>query len=301
VLSILNTSAEQFLESVNRIDANNQKAQRELSTGLKISTVSDSPDQISTLLVARANLAAVQQESANLSRTKAETDAGEQALQNAVTLYDRVQTLAAEGVNATQTADSRAAIAQELGSILQQLGGLADTQVEGRYIFSGDADQTPPYVIDLTQSNPVSSYAGSSSTRVAQNPNGTTFPVALTAQQIFDSSTPADNVFQSIQNLRTALTANDQTGIENAQTGLSQVGAFLNTQLSFYGTVQNKVTDATNFGTDLTTQLQTQISTIQDADSTEAILAVQQGSTQLQAALQARAKLPQSTLFDFLA
>jgi flagellar hook-associated protein 3 FlgL len=301
MLSILNSSAQQFLNSVNRINDNNQKAQRELSTGLKISSVSDSPDQISTLLVARANLAAVKQTDANLSQTKAETDTAEGALENAVTLYDRVQTLAAEGVNSTQTAASRAATAQELGSILQQLGGLADTQVEGRYIFAGDSDQTAPYKVDLTQANPVSAYLGTSSTRVAQNPNGTTFPTSLTAQQIFDSPTAGNNAFQSIVALRTALLNNDQTGIQNAQSGLTQVASFLNTQLAFYGTVQNKVADATNFGANLETQLQTQISTIQDADSTQAILDLQQGSTQLQAALQARAKLPQQTLFDFLA
>ncbi len=300
MLSILNPSAQQFLNSVNRIGDNNQRAQQELSTGLKINSVSDSPDQISTLLVARANLAAVQQTATNLSRTKAETDAGEGALENAVQLFDRVQTLAAEGVNTTQTADSRATIAQELGSILQQLGGLADTQVEGRYIFSGDKDQTAPYVVDLTQANPVSAYAGASSTRVAQNPNGTTFPVALTAQQIFDSPTQANNAFQAIQALRTALLNNDQTAISNAQGGLPQVATYLNQQLAFYGTVQNKVTDATNFGANLQTQLQTQISTIQDADSSQSILELQQGSVQLQAALQARAKLPQTTLFDFL-
>jgi hypothetical protein len=70
------------------------------------------------------------------------------------------------------------------------MGGLAATQTEGRYIFSGDSDHQAPYIIDLTQSNPVSAYMGSAATRAALKPDGTTFPVSETPQPMFDSSDP---------------------------------------------------------------------------------------------------------------
>jgi flagellar hook-associated protein 3 FlgL len=300
MLSTLSPDRQQFLTNINRIAARQDKAQREVSSGLKLAQVSDNPDQVSELLTVRASLATVQQTGANLVQTKAETDSAESALQTSVTLFDRVQSLAAEGTNSTQTADSRATIAQELGSILQQLGGIAGTQVEGRYVFSGDSDQIPPYTIDLTKANPISAYQGSATTRVSLHPNGTSFPVAETAQQIFDSADPTTNVFQSIQTLRNALTSNNDTAIQNAQAGLAKVSTYLNSQLAFYGTVQNKVSDATDFGKNLETQLKTQISSIQDADLTESILNLTQAQTQQQAALQAQAKIPRTTLFDFL-
>ncbi len=221
-------------------------------------------------------------------------------MENAVQLFDRVQTLAAEGNNTTETAESRQALADEAGSILEQLGGLAATQVEGRYIFSGDSDQTRPYTVDLTQANPVSTYQGSVATRVAQHPNGTTFPVSLTAQSIFDSADPTTNVFGAVQGLRAALLSNDETQIQNALGGLSTVATYLNSQLSFYGTTQNKVAAATDFGQTLETQLQTQIGDIQNADMTQSILELQQAQTQQQAALQSKAQLPRTTLFDYL-
>mgnify|MGYP003346313511 FL=1 len=254
----------------------------------------------SLLLEARANLSGAQQKTSNLGRVKTEVDAAEQALQNAVTLFDKVQTLGAQGSSDILTASGRADAAQELDSLLQQLVGLAGTSVEGRYIFSGDSDQQAPYTYTAGQANPVSSYLGSSSTRLAQHPNGTTFTIALDAQQIFDSSDPTTNVFHTIEQLSTALKANDSAAIQTANDGLAKVGEYLNNQLSFYGTTQNKVANAIDFGHTLEVQLQTQISNLEDADLTQAILELNQAGTQQQAALQSRARIPRTTLFDYL-
>ena len=300
MVSSLNPNAQQFLNSFNRITDALQKRQIEISSGLRVNQVSDAPDSISSLLAARARLSSVRQIGSNLVRFKSEANAGEQALESAVQLFDQVQTLGATGDTGTATAATRADLAQQLGSILEQMGGLAATQTEGRYIFSGDSDQQAPYVIDLTQSNPVSAYMGSPATRQAQYPDGTTFAVSETAQTIFDSSDPTTNVFQSIVNLRTALANNDDTAIQTAVSGLAKVGAYLNQQLAFYGTTQDQIASATSQGQDLETQLQTQISGLQDTDMTAAITQLTQEQTQEQAALQSEALIPRTTLFDYL-
>src|SRR5262249_13601621 len=155
---------------------------------------------------ARANLSATQQINTDLGQTSTEVNTAEQTLQSAVQLFDQVQTLGTEGNTSTATAASNAQLAQQLGGVLQEMVGLADTQVSGRYILSGDLDQTQPYSVDSTQNPPVvSSYQGAASTRIAQHPGGSTFPVALTAQTIFDSSDSSSNVFSSISGLITAL------------------------------------------------------------------------------------------------
>jgi len=297
----LDPSIQQFLDGINQISDRLNRAQREVSTGLRVQQVSDDPDQVSTILQARANLDAAQQIQVNLRRVKAEVDTAEQSLQSAVQLFDRVQTLGAEGATGTQTASSRADLAQELGSILDQMVGLSGTSVAGRYIFSGDSDQQAPYTVDLSQPSPVSAYLGSPSTRLVQHPNGSAFPVARTAQEIFDAADPAQNAFRAINTLRTALIASDQTAIETAVDGLPKVASYLNSQLAFYGMTQNKVGAATDFGQNLQLQLQGQISNLQDADLTSAILEMQQAQTQQQAALTSRAQMPRATLFDFLA
>jgi flagellar hook-associated protein 3 FlgL len=297
----LNPSSQQFLNNLSLIDQQMQQAQTELSTGLRVNQASDAPDEVSAILQTRASLSANTQINTDLGQTTTEVNTGEQSLESAVTLFDQVQTLGAEGDTGTATAASQATMGQQVNSILQQMVGLADTQVGGRYIFSGDTDQQQAYTIDMTQIPPVvSSYLGSATTRVAQHPDGSTFSVALTAQTIFDSSDPTTNVFSSIEKLANALTSGDSTAIQTAVSGLSTVGDYLNQQLAFYGTTQDTLQEATNYGQTLQTQLQTQLSNLEDADSAGAIEQLTQAQTQDQAALQSEALIPRTTLFNFL-
>src|SRR5580692_5574568 len=214
-------------------------AQTQLSTGLKVNVVSDSPDVVAPLLQAQASLSTAQQITSNLGQVSTEVNTGEQSLETATSLYDQVQSLSAEGATGTQTASGRAGIAQQLQSIEQQMVGLANTSVNGRYIFAGDTDQTQPYTYDSTQTLPQSAYLGATSTRVTQHPDGSTFPIALTAQQIFDSSDPTTNAFSALNSLITDLQTNNSTGILTDNGGLAGVGDYLNQQLAFYGTTQD--------------------------------------------------------------
>ncbi len=300
MLRSIDSHTELFLDSMNQNARRMERAQREISTSKSFSSVSDNPDQVSTLLQAQADASSNQTVSDNLGRVKAEVDGGEQALSSAVTLLEQARTLAAQGSSGMIDADAKKTIGGVVGSILEQLGGLSRTNVEGRYIFAGDSDQIAPYTVDLSQAAPISSYQGSAATRQIQHPNGTRFTVAHTAQDIFDSPQSSENVFYAVNNLRTALLANDDTGIKSALADVTTSLSYLNGQLAFYGTVQNKVAEATDTAQRRSLQLSTQIGSLQDADMTQAILAFQQGTTQQQAALQVQARIPRSTLFDYL-
>ncbi len=301
MISSLNPDAQQFVNNLSQINQQMQQAETELSTGLSVNQASDAPDEISAILQARANLSSTQQVNSDLSQTSTEVNTAEQTLESAVQLFDQVQTLGSEGSTGTATAASNAQLAQQVGGVLQEIVGLANTQVGGRYIFSGDLDQQQPYSIDTTQNPPVvSSYQGSASTRVAQSPDGSTFPVALTAQQIFDSGDPTTDVFSAISNLATALDNNDSAGIQTAVQGLANVSSYLNEQLAFYGNTQQQVQQATDYGQTLQTQLQTQVSNLEDADSATAIEQLTQAQTQDEAALQSEALIPRTSLFNFL-
>ena len=301
MISILDPASQAFLAGIDQIQQNLQNAQAQLTTGLKINNVSDNPAALPDLWQTRANLSQVQQINSNLGLVGTEVNTAQGVLQNAVTLVERAETLGTQGANDTVDANTRTDLAGELGSVLQQLVSAADTQVGGRYIFAGDSDQTAPYSYDPTQTYPVSSYQGSTTTRTIQSPDGSTFSVALTAQQIFDSPNAAQNVFESISSLQQALANNDSAGINAALGDVQSADTYLNQQLAFYGTVQDRVSSATNYCQNYITQLQTQLSGIQDADETQSITELTQAQTQLQAAIESRAQIPRSSLFDFLA
>jgi len=308
MISGIDPAAEQFLAALDLSKAQTDRAQKQISSGLKFQDASDAPDQVSDILKLRADVARNTQVQTNLSSVKAQVDTAEQAIENAVQLVERARTLAAKGATGTETVSSRAQIAQEVISLQQQLVSLSATQIGGRFVFGGDADQTAPYQIDTV--NPdvgggVVAQTTAQATRQIEDPAGNTFSVDRTAQQLFDNQNPpgvpaADNVFVAVNQLRVALQANDVPGIQNALGALSTSGDSLNAQLSFYGAAQNRIAAASDLGNRLGLQFQTSLADKQDADLTQAILELNQGQIQQQAALQARARVPRTSLFDFL-
>jgi flagellar hook-associated protein 3 FlgL len=300
MISSLDAASQNFLAGLGQIQQKLATSQTELTTGLQINNVSDDPAEISDIWQLNSELDQTQQTETNLGQVSTEVNTAQSALQSAVTLVEQAETYGTQGASDTTSATTRTELANGLGAILQQLVSTANTTVEGRYIFSGDTDQTTPYSIDLTQTPPVSAYQGSASTREVQGADGTAFPIALTAQQIFDSSTASNNVFTSISDLMQGLQSNNDTTINSALADVQSSDTFLNQQLAFYGTVQDRVTSAQTFGQNYTVQLQTQLSGVQDANEAADITNMTQAQTQLQAALQSEAQLPKTTLFDFL-
>jgi flagellin-like hook-associated protein FlgL len=123
----------------------------------------------------------------------------------------------------------------------------------------------------------------------------------LNAQTIFDSPDATQNVFTSINNLReTLLNGGSAASVTGALADVQTSDTYLNQQLAFYGNVQDEVASASNDAQNNETQLQTQLSGIQDADEAAAITQLTEGQTAQQAALVSRAQLPKTTLFDYI-
>lgn len=309
MISSLPPSAERFLLDLNRVQERAARAQRQLTTGLKIQGVSDDPDVISRLLYADTRLSESQQTQANLGRVKVEVDTAEEALRNAVSVLDDVRVIGAQAAGTTVPAETRQQLADQLQGRLERMVAIAGTQVEGRYVFAGDKDQAVPYDVDQTTASGVTTYAGSASTRQVTDAAGLAFPIAKDAQTIFDSSDDTKNVFKAITNLRKALLAVDnppnppdptiQT-VADALDAVKSAAVYLNTQLSFYGLTQNRVQEATSTAQSAEINYKAQIANIQEADMAAAAVELQQSSINLNAALEAKAKTPRSSLFDFL-
>ncbi len=297
----IDASNDRYLDALRMINHRVARAQREVSTGKRVVAPSDDPDSIGALLQVRAELGRLEQTQANLTRTKTEVDASETALQSAVKLFDRVRSLgmtAGSGINTTLT---RQGIADELKTIIERFAGLANTEADGRFVFSGDSDQSHAYALDFaTQTPPWGAYLGVVSTRKAMHPTGVQFQVALTADVIFDNADPAKNAMQSIETLRQALLADDDQAIQSALSPLAGISAHLNSALMFYGNAQTQVADGFSTGETMRLRLSAQRAGLEDVDHTASILELQLASFRQQAALQVKASAPRRSLFEYL-
>ena len=305
MLSNLSASNQIFLNGVDQIQQRLQQANQQVSSGLKVSVASDAPDQIGDLLQLKSDEAMNTQIASNLGLELTNAQTADGALGSAIQLMDSATQIAAEGVNSAETADTRATLAQQVQGLLTQMVSISQTQVQGRYIFSGDNDQNPSYVLDLSASTGVDQVSNAAATRQIQNPEGGTFQASQTAQQIFDDqntdgSPSQSNVFNALNTLRVALLNNDTTGITSSQNMIKQASLHLNDAESFYGNVETEIQSATTYSTTYSTQLQTQVSGIEDADVAASAQELTLSTTQLQAAFQAEAKMPTDTLFSYL-
>ena len=299
MISNLNSSAEAFLANTARVQRSVDEASRQASSGLRVNTASDAPDQIGAILQIRANASHNSQIQANLGVAKTDADAADNALNAATKLMDRARTLGAQGANFTMDANGRQSIAGEVESLLEHMVSISRTTVQGRYIFSGDDENTPPYQLDLTAATGVTPLTTAGATRRIEDPAGGTFAAGKTAAAIFDGPS-SSNIFGALNSLRTALLNNDAAGIDSAMANIQTASDHLGLSQGFYGGVISRVADAVNFGQSYSVQLKTELSQKVDADVTASALALTQGNIQLQAAFQMQAKMPRTSLFDFL-
>jgi len=306
MLPPLNGSTESYLADMNRVQTTLDAAQRQVSSGLRVENASDDPAALNSILQLQADISSNRQVQSNFDQVTSELDTADTGLQSAIQLMDRAVALATEAGGPAATADQRTAIANEVSGIQQQLVGISQSTVNGRYIFSGDRDSTPSYVLDATQPDGVRQVAEAASTRVIRDINGTSISVAKTAAEIFDARNPdgtaaTGNVFAAMGNLLTALKNNDGTALASSVAGLQSAGDYLNLQLEFYGESSTRVSQAQDQAKKFLVEQQSELSNSRDADLTSAALQLSQATTQQQASLTAEAKISKLSLFDYLA
>ncbi len=294
-----------FLEGIASLQARQTQVQNEISSGYQVQSAADAPGQAQDLVILGSSLAATQNYQDNLTRVQAEASTADQALGSAISLLQSARTLAANGANTISSAADRQTLAQQVQSIQQQLISISNTTTEGRYIFGGDADQTPPYQYDAASPTGVDQLTSTPATRVITGLQGQTVFQGLTAQQIFDpvdntgQPTPV-NAFATLQSLVTALNANNLSGISAAASALSDVSDYLNQQQAYYGAAEQRLTNEQTSASDQVAALQTRISGIRDTDVTQAATDLTQLSTDQAAAYSAEAAIPRKSLFDYL-
>ena len=304
-ISNLSTADQAFLAGVNTVEQQITTATQQITSGLKISTPAGDPAQIDDLLQLRADEQLNKQIGSNLTMANSVASAADTAIGGAIQVVDTAIQIATQAANSLTGENTDSSLALQVQGLLSQMVNYSQTQVQGQYIFSGDQPESPYYQLDLAAPQGVDQLLTAGATQQIQDPAGGSFAVSQTAQTIFGNQnadgTPAgDNVFAALNNLNNALQSNSTAGVKSALNNLQQASTRLNDMQSFYGVVEDRIQSATTYSSSRDTELETQIGSIQDADVTSDAMLLSQANTQLQAAFQAEAQIPKSTLFNYL-
>jgi flagellar hook-associated protein 3 FlgL len=246
----------------------------------------------------------------------------------------RAKELAVQGANGAQSADSRAAIAQEVSQLRNQLLSLANSQFENRYVFSGFRTDAPAF--DATSL----SYQGDSGTINAAVDKNATIPTNVTGPGAFGCAPAAeevvplddgrrihyipaggttvnveiraaddttvldsfsfDNMMKMTDLLSQALAGNDTGRISALLKPLDDAAGRVNDVRADLGARLNRLDDQGSRLDNATYSAQTALSGVQDADIASTVSGIAKASTALQALQQSAAKILSQSLLDFL-
>jgi len=304
-ISSATIGTEWFLNGTSNLQQQMLETQRQLSSGFRVQDAADSPSQTAEIVDLGSTLAAVQNYQSKLVRVQVEASSADQTLGSAISLLDSARTLAAQAANTTATASDLKTISNQIQGIQQQLTSIANSKIEGRYIFGGNLDQTAPYSFDPTTGT-ITAATSTVSDRVITDPQNQAVYQALTAQQIFDPQDAAgastgSSTFAALQGLQAALAAGSQSGIAASLTALQSASAWLNQQQAYYGQSEQRLSAEQNSAANQATALQTRIAAIRDTDVTQAATDLAQETTTQAAAMGAEAEIAQQrNLFSYL-
>jgi flagellar hook-associated protein 3 FlgL len=137
------------IEAIQRGQSELARTQLQMSSGKRILTPADDPNGAVQALQLRQSIAAVEQFGRNANYATTRLNQEETVLQQIGGALDRVRELAVQAANATQTDESRRAIAVELRQIRTSVVDLANTRdANGEYLFAGFRSTTRPFVND---------------------------------------------------------------------------------------------------------------------------------------------------------
>ncbi|MDA8628503.1 flagellar hook-associated protein FlgL [Pseudomonadales bacterium] len=177
-----NQQFQQGIDALLRQQAKLAETQEQLATGNRILTPSDDPAASTQLIKLSALSAANQQFDRNIVFAQNDVDLSESKLKSAGDIIQRVRELVVQANNATNSDQSRSAIATEIENNLYSMRDLANSKdATGDYLFSGFNATTKPFVKE--GSGYV--YKGDQGERFLQIADGIQIQVRDTGTEIF--------------------------------------------------------------------------------------------------------------------
>jgi flagellar hook-associated protein 3 FlgL len=275
-----------LVASIEEAQQNAQIDTQEMATGRSVNNLSDNPAAAASYVGNNALSSEDDQYLTNLGDLQGKFQAADSSLNTAVQLMTTAISLGTQGATGTLSASDRQVIAQQVQGLLQQMVALGNTTYEGTYIFSGTDVTTQPFALDAASPSGVQ-YNGNAGVTNVSIGDGQSMQTNLPGGQVFTNAN--GSVFQALNDLVNAL--NSGTGIDAANSEVSQAFSQLTTERVFYGNALNQVQNSQNY----LNQEQVNLSALQNqlvgANMTQVVANESQSQIAEQASLSATAQI----------
>ena len=281
--------------SLEQSTATEAQLTNELSSGLRISSLSDDPTAVAQSTLLNTEISQqdtyVQVASGESSRLQV----ADSTLGEVVTQLISAISLAAEGSNGTQTTSNQASVAQTLTGIRDTVLGLANTSYSGSYLFSGSQGTTKPFSLDTSTTPATVSYAGDNVVQTVVTPTGQSIPVNLPGSSALSGVLGALNQMIADLSSTTPSTATLTTDSSALTTALGQVTSQRSVLDSSLSRLQSTSTYAQTQAANLTVAQ----SSLVASDPATVATQLSASETQNQALMSVISTLGKTDLFDY--
>jgi flagellin-like hook-associated protein FlgL len=268
------------------------KLQQQLTSGRLISAPSDSPTGTNRAMQTRADQAANDQQTRNITDAKSWLEQTDSSLQAMLDTARRVRDLTVQGSSTgSNTAESASAIATEVKSLREGLLSLANRTIGGRPLFGGVTPGSKAYDTSGT-------YVGQAGPPVTRRVSDTeVVRVDTTGPEAFGPA--GADLFAIVDKIATDVVANP-AALATHLTDLDTVMKGMLTAVADVGSRAARVEREEQVNADRGLTLSSQLAETENIDLPNTIMRLQMQQVGYQAALSATAKALQPTLMDYL-
>jgi len=176
-------------QNISKITEQLKNVNEQIGSSKRINKPSDDPLGLTHALNLKGVLSRINQYGTNINHSQTWLQATESSLQSVQELITRAKILANQMSTETYNATDRANAAEEVQNIIEQLVQLGNTQVNGRYIFSGDKDRTAAFGLDFTI-NPAVAGPGNNAAYTGTATSSGTYTGLYSKRYVVEITTP---------------------------------------------------------------------------------------------------------------
>ncbi len=159
------------------------------TTGKRINSLADDPVGLSRVVNLKSSTANLEQFQRNITTGRTWLEAGEHTLRTTSDLITEAKTLAISMNNGIINDDDRNSGAIEVEGLIDQVLALANTNVQGHYIFSGTKTEVKSYSLETINGDTRAVYGGNDSPFQIKMAAGTDIEVGADGSTIFENAT----------------------------------------------------------------------------------------------------------------
>jgi flagellar hook-associated protein 3 FlgL len=238
--------------SLDQAQANEQQLTTELSSGVRLTSLSDDPVAAGENVVLVSQIQKDDSFTTSATMVSSQLQVADSALGSVVTELTSAISLATSANNGTMNSSNVKQIAAQLTGILNEVTTLANSNYQGQYIFAGSQNSTAPFSTSTATSPAVTTYNGDDDVNYIETPTGQKIQLNVPGDQIFLGS-GTSSVFGALN----ALIADYSSGTVNTTQAVSDTTA-LNTALNYVSqqrvTIDNSITQVTAASSAITSE-----------------------------------------------